>query len=310
MSVSVRSHQQARLFVVIVTAIALVILGGSVLADEPAPEGSTDIIVTVALLGGPPGYVAPITLEPTSPGFYGPPGSPGGLGMPGALVGGPLGSEGGLGMPGAPLQGDKIMYEAAAGLTTILGPDEATIQRLFGEGARSEAAVLTPSQGVGFAPGFEGGIIYGWPAHQFEFPWPEDRPQYYLEKLPGLSLGYPVYGRIELADKEGYTVSVHPSGRPDALTLLVEFANKTLSGGKYDETIRAFVGRPTLIKVIVTATAPLTKGQKTLLVWQPVPPKMMGPGGIGAGMGGPGEPGGTSVGPTGVAVLLEFQSAE
>jgi len=220
---------------------------------------SAVVSITVVLLGGPQG-LGPFTAERP----YGGLAAPYGYGLP--------------------LQGDKIMYDAAAGLTTILttilGPDEAAIRGLFQENGGSKAAIIEPT--------IEGGL-YTWPESQFEFLWPNDRPQYYLEKLPGLYRGYTVYGRIELVDKEGYTVLVQPTGQPDELTVQVEFANKILSGGKYDETIRAFVGRPTLIKAVVAATAPLTKGQKTLLVWQPPsPPEMMGPGGMYGGMPLPG----------------------
>jgi len=227
---------------------------------------SAVVSITVVLLGGPQG-LGPFTAE----------------GPYAGRLAAPLGY-------GFPLQGDKIMYDAAAGLTTILGPDEAAIRGLFEENGGSKAAVIEPIIEEG---------LYTWPESQFEFLWPKDRPQYYLEKLPGLYRGYTVYGRIELVDKEGYTVSVQPTGGPDELTVQVEFANKTLSGGKYDETIRAFVGRPTLIKTVVTTDAPLTFGQKTLLVWQPPPsPRMMGaaggplpgmmmmPGGTPMGLGG------------------------
>ena len=211
---------------------------------------SAVVSITVVLLGGPQG-LGPFTAEgPYAGRLAAPPGY------------------------GFPLQGDRTMHDSAAGLTTIVGPDEATLKALFGEGVRS--TIIEPT--------IEGGL-YTWPESQFEFLWPKERPQYYLEKLPGLYLGYSVYGRIELVDKEGYTVSVQPAGQPDALTVQVEFANKTLSGGKYDETIRAFVGRPTLIKAIVTATAPLTKDQKTLLVWRPSSARA--PAGGGGSLGGP-----------------------
>ncbi len=253
---------------------------------------SAVVSITVALLGGPQG-LAPFTME-------GPYGTLGGGGVvietrgpDGAGIVRRLAAPG----PGFPFQGDRMMYDAAARLTTILGPDEVTLKGLFGEGVRSTM----------IEPTIEGGL-YTWPERKFEFLWPEDRPQYYLEKLPGVYLGYPVYGRIELVDKEGYTVSVQPTGQPDALTVQVEFANNTLSGGKYDETIRAFVGRPTLIKAIVTATAPLTKAQKTLLVWQPRP-EMMGPGGMPPGIPAQSAPTlrvlDSGRHPTGVAVLLE-----
>ena len=226
---------------------------------------SAVVSITVVLLGGPQG-LGPFTME----GPYA-----GRLAAPG---------------PGFPLQGDKIMHESAAGLTTIVGPDYATLKALFEDGVRSEADVQKAT--VEVDP-----TSWHWQARDFEFLWPQDRPQYYLEQVePDL------YRRIELVDKEGYTVSVQPTGRPDELTVQVEFANKTLSGGKYDETIRAFVGRPTLIKAVVTATAPLIKGQKTLLVWQPPPPpRITGPGGMLPGMPRPRMmPGGIPMAPGGM----------
>ena len=217
---------------------------------------SAVVSITVVLLGGPQG-LAPFTME----GSYGEIALSRSMfietrGPDGARMVSQLAGPG----PGFPLQGDKTMYDAAAGLTTILGPDEATLKGLFGEGVRSTM----------IEPIIEGGL-FTWPERKFEFLWPQDRPQYYLEKLPGLYLGYSVYGRIELVDKEGYTVSVQPGGRPPEVTLAVEFTKRTLSGGKYDETIRAFVGQPTLIKTIVSAQAPLSTGQQTLLVWLPRP---------------------------------------
>ncbi len=209
------------------------------------------ISITVALLGGPifPGGVAPTPSQLAQ------------------VVSGQLVET--------QLPGQQVTYDSAAGLTTILGPDWETIRwTLFSTPYLNVGGIPPPSlAGKGMALAIQSKAVKVGEEQSFDFPWPAGRPQYYLEQVePDL------YRRIELVDKEGYMVSVQPTGGPDELTVQVEFANKTLSGGKYDETIRAFVGRPTLIKAIVTATAPLTKGQKTLLVWQPRS-EMMWPGG-------------------------------
>ena len=265
---------------------------------------SAVVSITVVLLGGPQWFPgAPLVSQSMV------------IKGPGGVIEIPAGDTGGRRLPGTDiylfppspllgsgvqLSGAKTMHDTAAGLTTILGPSEGTIKRLFEEGVRSEADVQKATVEVD-------ATSWHWPARDFEFLWPQDRPQYYLEQVePDL------YRRIELVDKEGYTVSVRPIGRPDELAVEVEFASKTLSGGKYDETIRAFVGRPTLIKAIVTATAPLTKGQKTLLVWEPSSARASGGGGriLGDLFGALGAAPTVQVletarRPTGVAVLLE-----
>lgn len=229
-------------------------------------EALAVISVTVALLGGPQ-WVPGTPLVSQRMVFKG----------SGGVIEIPVGDVGGRRLQGqclyyfapSPLLatgvqplGRNTMYDSDADLTTIIGPDEATIKELFEKSVRGEAHMQTATIEVDPQS-------WNWEQRKFEFLWPEDRPQYYLEKLPGLYLGYPVYGRIELVDKEGYTVSVQPTGGPDELAVQVEFANNTLSGGKYDETIRAYVGRPVLIKTVVSTTAPLNGEQPTLLVWQP-----------------------------------------
>ncbi len=77
-----------------------------------------------------------------------------------------------------------------------------------------------------------------------------------------------MYRRVELADKEGYLVRVRRSAGKAEITVQLEIARRTLSGGKYDEAIRAFVGRPMLTKTVVTRTVPLTRDKATLVYWE------------------------------------------
>lgn len=159
-------------------------------------------------------------------------------------------------IPKLPVRGDRMTYDATAGLTTILDPDEGTVQTSFAGARDKEAAELRPVGVLG------GGV--GWPEREFEFVWPQDRPQYYLEQVD-----QDLYRRVPLADKAGYTVTVRPSGPAGEPTVAVVLQKNTLTGGKYDDTIRAFVGRPVLVKTVVTTAVLLTRGERALLLWQP-----------------------------------------
>ncbi len=172
-----------------------------------------------------------------------------------------------------------------ADMYTFTGPSAETIRQ-----------ILAAAEGIRIQP--QEGVVQAGEEQSFEFIWPQGRPQYYLEEVePDL------YRRVELADKEGYIVRVRRSegksemslkleqairfnydeakpgvnvqlryakGQP-AVSVELEMARRTLSGGKYDEALRAFVGRPMLTKTVVTRTVPLTRDEATLVVWQGAP---------------------------------------
>jgi hypothetical protein len=235
--------------------------GGPAIAP-PAPAGESVIKVRAALLRGP--GTARLTLTPT-PAPAATPGEAGnyyGTFRSTARATYSYYDAGAKARPAAGhatltlgFDGEKTTHHTVAGLTTVVGPSEATIRRVFTDQQQAAAVLLQPT--------IEGGLR-AWPAGHTELLWPEDRPQYYLEQVePDL------YRRIELADKEGYVVEVRPKGTLPQLSVEVELAKNTLTGGKYDDTIRAYVGQPTLVQTIVTPTVTLTPGQRVLLVWQP-----------------------------------------
>ncbi|MFQ5809016.1 MAG: hypothetical protein ACE5JM_05310 [Armatimonadota bacterium] len=156
---------------------------------------------------------------------------------------------------GLTLDGDETVHDAVAGLTTVLGPNDPTVARIFGKYVISEAQILRPAIEGDFST---------WPPHKFEFSDAQDGPQHYLEPA-----GDDLYRRAELPDKEGYVITVRPTGPPENMMVEVEFARNVLGRGKYDGTIRAFVGRPTVVKTIVIPTVSLAAGQRALLVWEP-----------------------------------------
>ncbi|MFQ5809015.1 MAG: hypothetical protein ACE5JM_05305, partial [Armatimonadota bacterium] len=227
-----------------------------VLPATPVPAGEFAIKVRAALLKEPGGARVTLTPEPWNAArYYGT-----FRGTAGAAY-----SYYGTGAKAAPAAGaatltlgfggEKTTHHTVAGLTIVVGPSDATIQRVFADEQQAAALLLQPT--------IEGGR-HSWPPGHTELLWPKDRPQYYLERVePDL------YRRIELADKEGYVVEVRPRGEPPQPAVEVELAKNTLTGGKYDDTIRAYVGQPTLIQTIVTETVALTPGQRVLLVWQP-----------------------------------------
>jgi hypothetical protein len=132
-----------------------------------------------------------------------------------------------------------------------------------------------------------------------------------------------MYRRVELPDKEGYAITVRPTGPPESPMIELELARNVLSRGTYDGTIRAFVGRPTVVKTIVIPTVSLAAGQRALLVWEPraqggeqrvmarlsrsTVAREAAPGMVvtGGGWSSLGDAGKTSGQPLGVAVLLE-----
>ncbi len=116
----------------------------------------------------------------------------------------------------------------------------------------------------------------------FELSWRDNAPQYYLEQeAPDL------YRRIELADREGYSVSLMATGDAPERTVQVEATRKALVAGTYDEVLDAFVGKPTLVKTVCTTSATVRPGRNTVVIWSPpagpVPPEPMQPPGIAAG---------------------------
>ncbi len=192
---------------------------------------------------------------------------------------------------------EEMLYDFNAGVTTIINPDQATVQQLFtsidvpalkgapyvmyGPGSipllrysygRPGYPYLpagygdyTPTPG-GYALAQEQGIVKIGEQRSLELAWSQDRPPYYLEPV-----GEDTYKRVELADKEGYTIVVRPAGEGPEFHVELELTSKTLSGGNYDETMRAFVGQPTFTKTKLTRIVPLTSSQPTLVLW-PGPP--------------------------------------
>lgn len=160
-------------------------------------------------------------------------------------------------------RGERVVYDATAGVMTIINPDDLVVSRLFQEPARYQGALPVERQEGTLGTGEE---------RRFEFDWPPGRPQYFLEQV-----GQDRYRRVEVADKEGYTVAVRLYAISAQPTAQLQFARKTFTRGKYDETIRAFVGQPTLVKTLVTATAPVTSGQRTLVIWQPPAASLLAP---------------------------------
>ncbi len=115
-----------------------------------------------------------------------------------------------------------------------------------------------------------------------ELGWRGTAPRYYLaQEAPDL------YRRIELADREGYSVSLVSTGGGPEPTVQVEVTRKALVGGTHDAALNAFVGKPTLVKTVCTTSATVSPGRNTVLIWSPpagpVAPEPVQPPGIAVG---------------------------
>ncbi|MBM3475737.1 MAG: type II and III secretion system protein [Armatimonadetes bacterium] len=92
--------------------------------------------------------------------------------------------------------------------------------------------------------------------------WPDDSPRYYLEKEAD-----DLYRRVRLVDREGYSVELRLVGEAPDLRVEVTARRREFTKGTYDETIKALVGRPDLLKTLCTTTAPVVPGDTTVVVW-------------------------------------------
>jgi len=103
--------------------------------------------------------------------------------------------------------------------------------------------------------------------------WPDDAPRFFLEQQ-----GPDTYRKVELAEKEGYSVSAAP--KPSGANYLVSLSmtKNALVGGKYDEQIGAYVGQPTVVKTVCTTGIPVVPGNMTVVTWRV-------PGGDAGGLG-------------------------
>jgi protein involved in polysaccharide export with SLBB domain len=193
----------------------------------------------------------------------------------------------------------RATYDPAAVLLVVADPDPVFIEETLGWSA---GPTSTPDQARQTKAGAD--------SVRLEADWPPGRQEYYLEQT-----GPDTYRRVAVADKTGYSAELRLSGASPDSGMELELTRKSFTAGKYDETIRAYIGRPTLIKTIVTSSVPAAPGHSVFVVWQPPgKPQAAAPGGEGS-QPTPGTPGGPTPGvvipemekngPSGIAVIVE-----
>jgi len=101
----------------------------------------------------------------------------------------------------------------------------------------------------------------GWPAQSIEFPWPKDRASYALEQVDDQT-----YRRTELAVRVGYTIGAQfrPSG--DGMTVDLEMSKRAFSG-EYEDALDAWLGRPNVVRSVVSTSVQLQDRRQTVVVW-------------------------------------------
>ena len=100
-------------------------------------------------------------------------------------------------------------------------------------------------------------------SHQVNLYWPDGLPRDYLEENePG------TFRRVELADKEGYKVVLRAVKDIDRVKVEVTAEHLRLTGATFDERVKAYIGRPTLERTVCAATATVSPGSASVLLWQ------------------------------------------
>jgi len=157
-------------------------------------------------------------------------------------------------------------YGLAVGRAGANGDVTTEVTRLFVPPGGSWTPLVLPAPVTTQVPVGESGSV--------DMNWPDDAPRFFLEQQ-----GPDTYRKVELAEKEGYSVSAAP--KPSGANYLVNLGmtKRALVGGKYDEQIGAYVGQPTVVQTVCTTGVPVVPGNMTVVTWRV-------PGGDVGGLGG------------------------
>ncbi len=150
--------------------------------------------------------------------------------------------------------GERVLRDEASGLTIVLEPDDTHDAFFWIRGERGR--LRSAAQLVVAGPADR-----GWPAQTIDFPWPKDRPAYSLEQT-----GEDAFRRTELAVREGYGIATQfrPAGQAVAVDLEL---SKRAFGGEYEDALDAWLGRPNVVKNVVTSAVQLEERQEVMVVW-------------------------------------------
>lgn len=209
------------------------------------------------------------------------------------------------------VRGEQILTDTGAGLTVVFGPEERFLRVLFldrgdagshggygrpafGRGSPDvQEVVLELGKGYDFdllevrISGYEGHTTREspWPDGYISFPFPRDGSAYFLEQVEE-----DLYRRVELAATEGYAIDARLRALDPTVEVQLDLMKRVLLGGKYEDTIRAWVGKPRLVKTSVGSTVPIEPGERVLLIWHsPLEPRAEAAGLTGEAAGPPPE---------------------
>lgn len=179
-----------------------------------------------------------------------------------------------------------------AGEGASWGPDGLLAEGASGARSSEGLGGLGPSSNFGLPPNDAWGTLLGGPAASLwtlggqpiaepttvtitadgttteqEITWAEDQPRYFLE-----SQGGDTYRRVQVAEKEGYVVSLTPVSKDGTLAVSFKLTRRALTGGDYDASIGAYVGQPSVDTSTCAMEAPVLGGLTTVVTWRAMAP--------------------------------------
>jgi len=190
------------------------------------------------------------------------------------------------------VDGEQILTDTGAGLTLVFGPDEGDLRSLFPAMRRAGGGYLGGSAFGSGSPDVQEVVLdprddfdlldirisgyqfhttreRPWPDGYISFPFPRDGSAYFLEQVEE-----DLYRRVELAAREGYAIDARIRALDPTVEVELDLTKSVLLGGKYEDTIRAWVGKPRLVRTSVGSTVPIEPGERVLLIWHsPLAPR-------------------------------------
>jgi hypothetical protein len=190
------------------------------------------------------------------------------------------------------LTGERVLQDNLAGLTIVVAPSGSTERDMFGEQFGGQFGVQPDIQEQILRPAEDG----SWPDAEFDFPIPRTGSAYFMEEVEEN-----LFRRIEFSGRAGIGARLGMTPVADGVGIDLQLNKRLLSGSSFEETLDAWLGKPTLTRVTLGTQLLLPTNKQVLVV--------VAPGGAGSGRNQDQTmPAGAA--PLGLAMLLEMRQWE
>ncbi len=185
--------------------------------------------------------------------------------------------------------GERVLQDSLAGLTIVVGPS--------GEGLY----LFEGSRGRGVQPDMQEQLLRpvadgSWADAGFDFPIPRTGSAYFIQQVEEN-----LFRRVEFTGRAGISAHLNMTPVAGGLEVELQLDRRLLSGPRFEETLDAWLTRPTLTRVTLGTQLLLPTNKQVLLV--------MSPGTAEAALDAdPVRP--DEAGPLGLAMLLELRQWE